>query len=256
MKEWALGCTEAANKKSTQDTRRIEMPRSYYFKPILAGAALAAIVLAGIMISSVPGKAESDDNERKIQMGFAIAPVTLHYSGKNYAEVGLGSYLVNAVGGCNDCHSSPSYASGGSPYLGQPKQFNNTTYLGGGGTPFGPVFIPRNLTPDKTGRPEGGASFGEFISVIRTGIDPDHAHPTFGPYLQVMPWPVYQSMTDSDLRAIYEYLSAIPCVEGDPGLPNPRPIGTRCGAPGSDHDKSDHDRRDSDDRGRRDSDRH
>ena len=32
----------------------------------------------------------------------------------------------------------------------------------------------------------------------------------------------------ADLRAIYEYLGTIPCVEGDPGLPNPRPIGTRC----------------------------
>jgi len=43
-----------------------------------------------------------------------------------------------------------------------------------------------------------------------------------------MPWPAYQDMSENDLRAIYEYLSAIPCVEGDPGLPNPRPIGTRC----------------------------
>jgi len=28
-----------------------------------------------------------------------------------------------------------------------------------------------------------------------------------------MPWPVYQSMTDRDLKAIYEYLSAIPHAE-------------------------------------------
>jgi len=41
-------------------------------------------------------------------------------------------------------------------------------------------------------------------------------------------WPAFQDMTDHDLLAIYEYLSAIPCIEGDPGLPNPRPIGTRC----------------------------
>jgi cytochrome c553 len=34
-----------------------------------------------------------------------------------------------------------------------------------------------------------------------------------------MPWPVYQSLSDNDLRAIYEYLSAIPCVEGGPGSP-------------------------------------
>jgi hypothetical protein len=63
---------------------------------------------------------------------------------------------------------------------------------------------------------------------MRTGIDPDQAHPQFGPFLQVMPWPAFQDMTDKDLHAIYEYLSAIPCLEGDPGLPNPRPIGTRC----------------------------
>jgi hypothetical protein len=30
--------------------------------------------------------------------------------------------------------------------------------------------------------------------------------------LHVMPWPVYQGMTDGDLRAIYEFLSAIPAI--------------------------------------------
>ena len=48
-------------------------------------------------------------------------------------------------------------------------------------------------------------TFDQFKLVIRTGIDLDKAHPQFGPLLQV-----YQSMTDQDLRAIYEYLSAIP----------------------------------------------
>jgi hypothetical protein len=90
------------------------------------------------------------------------------------------------------------------------------------------IILPRNLTPDKTGRPEGGASFEEFLNTLRTGIDPDHAHPQFGLFLQVMPWPTFHNMTDQSIRAMYEYLSAIPCIEGDPGLPNPRPIGTRC----------------------------
>jgi hypothetical protein len=27
-----------------------------------------------------------------------------------------------------------------------------------------------------------------------------------------MPWPAYREMTDRDLRAIYEYLGAIPCL--------------------------------------------
>jgi hypothetical protein len=44
--------------------------------------------------------------------------------------------------------------------------------------------------------------------VIGTGEDPDNP----GQLLQVMPWPVYQTMTDSDLRAIYEYLLAVPPI--------------------------------------------
>jgi hypothetical protein len=38
--------------------------------------------------------------------------------------------------------------------------------------------------------------------------------------LQVMPWPVYGKMSDRDLRAIYEYLRAIPSL---PDNPNPGP---------------------------------
>jgi hypothetical protein len=204
------------------------MKQREYIRSIGTAAALVGLTLGGVLLTSTHGKADDNDNESKIQKGFAIAPVELDLKGKNRAQVGLGSYLVNAVGGCNDCHSNPPYAAGHDPYNGEPKQFNKTTYLGGGGAPFGPVFIPRNLTPDKTGRPEGGATFSEFREILRTGVDPDKAHPQTGPFLQVMPWPVYQSLTDNDLRAIYEYLSAIPCVEGDPGLPNPRPIGTRC----------------------------
>ena len=90
--------------------------------------------------------------------------------------------------------------------------------------------MSRNLTPDKTGRLEGGAPFGEFLEIMRHGTDFEHLHPNCsatittncltppfnGDVLQVMPWPAFQDMTDHDLRAIYEYLSAIPCIEGPP----------------------------------------
>ena len=197
-------------------------------------AAAIAAFLAVTLTHSPRGKAAGgvDDSESKIQRGFAIAPVHLNLAGKNRAQVGMGSYLVNAVADCNGCHfatvspSSP-FVPGGDPYQGQPKQVDPAGYLAGGTPLFGP-FLPRNLTPDKTGRPEGGATYEEFRGIMRTGIDPDHAHPQFGPFLQVMSWPAFQDMTENDLRAIYEYLSAIPCIEGDPGLPDPRPIGTRC----------------------------
>jgi hypothetical protein len=30
-----------------------------------------------------------------------------------------------------------------------------------------------------------------------------------------MPWPNFQNLTDHDIRAIYEYLKAIPCIQGN-----------------------------------------
>jgi hypothetical protein len=200
----------------------------------LGTAVLIAAVLALALVHSPKGKAAGgDDSESKVRRGLAIAPVPLNLAGKNRALVGLGSYIVNASGDCNGCHhatlsdSSP-FAPNHDPFQGQPKQVEQAGYLAGGTQLFGPFFIPRNLTPDKTGRPEGGATYEEFRAIMRTGVDPDQAHPQFGPLLQVMPWPNFQDMTENDLRAIYEYLSAIPCLEGDPGLPDPRPIDTRC----------------------------
>jgi hypothetical protein len=111
--------------------------------------------------------------------------VPLDLAGKNRRLVGLGSYLVNAVGDCNGCHSDGTqteYAKGGNPYFGQkPAIVNPKTYLGGGRDfgqfpgpgPF-PHIISRNLTPDKTGRAEGGNTFAQFKAIIRTGIDTDN----------------------------------------------------------------------------------
>lgn len=224
-------------------------------------AAIVAIILAGMLISSPRVRANDDDDDRdrndsrvrahdddddrdrndsRIEQGFDIAPVPLNLAGKNRTLVGLGSYLVNAVGDCNGCHNpgpgANEFAPGGNPFLGQPKKINPATYLGGG-RDFGSLvagsahIISRNLTPDKTGRPEGGHTFAEFHQIMRTGVDLDHLHPTCpvgtintncvpppfdGALLQVMPWFAHQGMTDHDLWAIYEYLSAIPCIEGPP----------------------------------------
>ncbi len=165
------------------------------FKVVGATAAFAGVVLAGMFLTSPRGRAQDrgDGADSRIEQGFDIA----------------------------------------------------ATYLGGG-RDFGPFPGPgpfphifsRNLTPDKTGRPEGGHSFAEFAQIIRTGVDMDHRHPTCtgaptgsclpppfdGTRLQIMPWPTYEQMTDHDLRAIYEYLSAIPCIDtivpGQPQLRN------------------------------------
>jgi hypothetical protein len=156
-----------------------------------------------------PGLATSEI--ARVLQGFRITPVHLDLRGKDFVFVGLGSYLVNAAGGCNDCHTNPPYAAGGNPFMGQPKRVNAANYLAGG-TPFGQV-TSRNITPDPTtGRP-ANLTYNQFRATIRTGVDQKHLHPELSPLLQVMPWPVYQDLTERDLRAIYEYLRAIPHAE-------------------------------------------
>jgi hypothetical protein len=164
---------------------------------------------------------EDQDTASRVQAGFDYAKsqgITLNLTGKNRSLVGTGSYLVNAVGGCNDCHTAPPYTQDPFAALGAPKQINVDCYLAGG-TAFGPpgpgTPVSRDLTPFEDGKP-AGLTFDQFVHVIRTGEDPDNP----GTVLQVMPWPVYQSMTDRDLRAIYEYLSSIPAI----------PVNT-CGVP-------------------------
>jgi hypothetical protein len=158
------------------------------------------------------------DDGARIQVGFAYAHdqgITLNLKRRNKALVGLGSYLVNAVGGCNDCHTAPPYTKDPEAFLGAPKQINNACYLAGG-TPFGPGIVSRDITPWEDGKP-AGLTFAQFKHVIRTGEDPDNP----GQVLHVMPWPVYQAMTNTDLRAIYEYLSAIPAIPANTcGVPS------------------------------------
>jgi hypothetical protein len=152
-----------------------------------------------------------DTEAARIFRGYQITPVPLHLRGLNRDLVGLGSYIVNAQGGCNDCHTNPSYAAGGDPYMGQPKKINAEHFLAGGQA-FGP-FTSRNITPQGSKNLPAGLTFPQFKAVMRTGVDPDQEHPQLGPLLQVMPWAAYQSMSDRDLQAIYEYLRAIPHAE-------------------------------------------
>jgi hypothetical protein len=171
---------------------------------IAAVGILLIVALVGLSEAQRPGS-----EEERIQQGFRIAPVPLRF-GRNARElVGLGSYIVNAQSGCNDCHTNPPYAPGGDPFEGEPEHINTEHYLAGGRA-FGPI-VSANITPDASGRP-AGLTFGEFLELMHTGHDPDEGDEI----LQVMPWPVYGKMTRHDLRAVYEYLSAIPHAEPGP----------------------------------------
>ena len=195
----------------------------------------------------------AQDEKLAIQIGYKVAPFTLNTTGLDPDLVGLGSYIVNVTGDCNGCHSAgpqSEFTKNGNPYT-RPApngpylgvtQVNTATYLGGGRdfggfpAPNSPLhIISRNLTPDASGKPEGH-TLEEFITILRTGVDMDQPprHPNCtgaptssctpfpfdGSKLQIMRWPNFQNMTDRQLTAVYQYLSAIPCIQGaDPNEP-------------------------------------
>jgi hypothetical protein len=196
---------------------RNQTRRSIMVRWMMLAAILAALVSTPL-VTARGNEGDRDEQEHggdgRVELGLAISPVPMNLEDHDKELVGLGSYLVNAVAGCTDCHTHPNFAPGGNPFRGQPKKINAAQFLAGG-RQFGP-FTSRNLTPEAPfGRP-AGLTYDMFVQVMRQGKDFDNAHPQFGPLLQVMPWPGFQSMTDQDLRAIYEYLSSIPHAEAGP----------------------------------------
>jgi hypothetical protein len=173
--------------------------RKFLFTTVLVGA--------GILFTVVAITAQGVS---RIQRGAELAPVPLDMEGLNPALVREGSYIVNAQGGCNDCHTVPSYAAGGNPFAGEPELINAPCYLAGGAV-FGP-FVSRNITPRANGLP-ANRTLEQFKQLMREGTDFAGGAT---PILQVMPWPVYGKMSDRELEAIYEFLRAIPTI-------NPRP---------------------------------
>ena len=127
--------------------------------------ALIALVSTGIIgaVVALPAQGASE-----IKRGAEVAPIPLNMKGLNPALVREGSFIVNAQGGCNDCHTVPQYAPGGNPFFGQPEIVNEPCYLAGGGV-FGP-FVSRNITPRADGRP-AGRTLDEFKQLMRIGTD-------------------------------------------------------------------------------------
>jgi len=187
------------------------------WKLLLLGLATCACLVVLNDRSSAQGPAAGDDDATRIRIGFAVAPVPLSLRHKDPDLVGLGSYIVNTQAFCNDCHTNPPWAAGHDPTSGQePAKMNADAYLAGG-VNFGPV-TSRNITPDENGLP-AGLTFQQFLNLMHVGLDPDNLHPQISPYLIIMPWPQLGKMTQHDLAAVYEYLSAIPSLPSAPGTP-------------------------------------
>jgi hypothetical protein len=89
----------------------------------------------------------------------------------------------------------------------------NTAWSG----PWG-VSFTTNLTPD---RATGIGTWTEatFVSAIRNGKHLGAGRDILPP----MPWKMYASLTDADLRAVYAYLRTIPAISNR--VPDPIPPG-------------------------------
>jgi hypothetical protein len=144
----------------------------------------------------------------RAKVGLDISPVPVNLTGlgaDGVEKIGYGSYLVNSIGHCNDCHQSPDappkYMAGGTKFD-----------LGSGHAVYA-----RNLTP-------GGVNLTEaqFVEALQTGKDFGNS----GQVLVVMPWPYYRWAATSDLKAMYAYLQAIPAVSNPVGADSKGSLGT------------------------------
>lgn len=141
-----------------------------------------------------------------------IAAVVARLRPAEQQQVGRGSYLMNAIAACGDCHTSgdgSEHFSG--PFLPGTVDINTAAYLAGG-VDIGRLvglgrLLARNLTPE----PGTGLLLSEeqFVQTLQFGAD--FRRP--GGSLRVLPhFPTEYHMTLDDLQAMYAYLRVIPPV--------------------------------------------
>ncbi len=150
-----------------------------------------------------------------------------------------GKYLVNTLGGCNDCHS-PKVMTAMGPVpdttrllSGSPGPITSTDFdpkivaqgqwivsrgdLTAWIGPWG-ISYTANLTPDKeTGL--GNWTVDRFIKALRTGKHLGEGRPILPP----MPWQGIGQTNDRDLKDIFAYLQSLKPINNkvtDPGTPD------------------------------------
>jgi len=142
------------------------------------------------------------------------------------SPVERGKYLVNTVGGCNDCHTPWKMGPQGpepdmtrmlsghpaempmppAPKLSMPWMAAAGATMTAWAGPWG-VSYTANLTPDSTGL--GTWDETVFMLAIRNGKHIGNGRPILPP----MPWQNFAKMTDDDLKAIFAYLKTIPPIK-------------------------------------------
>jgi mono/diheme cytochrome c family protein len=185
-----------------------EMPYRYFSG--LSTAELRSIVK---YLRSIPAVSHSLPHMANYVPGNYPPTIAMDSIGltKSSIVVRRGEYLVR-LGGCETCHTPT----------------NEKGFIRGlefaGGTVFrhdSQADASSNLTPDLSGI--GSYHWQRFERVLRTGRDGTRT------INSAMPWYFYRNLTDSDLKAIFAYLMALPPVQhkvDNSATPTPCP---KCG---------------------------
>lgn len=108
------------------------------------------------------------------------------------ALVARGEYLVNNIGGCNDCHT-PMTPEG--PDLAHALQGSTLMFAPTIPIPWAPV------APSIAGLPAGYTE-AQFVTFLQTGVKPDGSHP-------LPPMPAFR-LNEEDARAMAAYIATVP----------------------------------------------
>jgi mono/diheme cytochrome c family protein len=111
-----------------------------------------------------------------------------------------GEYLATALASCDSCHTKRNLLTGA---------YETPRFSGGMTFPFDEerVIVTPNLTPAKAGRITGWTE-EQFVGRFGVGMGIKGTH---------MPWRQYQTLTETDVRAIYRFLRTLEPIEQDPG---------------------------------------
>ncbi len=115
-----------------------------------------------------------------------------------------GSYLVNSLGACSNCHTPRNPPPAGGPNLDK--------RLSGGFQVFNEPFFTvkgSNVTPDKDSG-IGAWSDADIKRALTEGVRPSGV-----PLAMVMPYSFLRVLTPNDLDAVVAYLKSIPAVRNE-----------------------------------------
>jgi mono/diheme cytochrome c family protein len=124
---------------------------------------------------------------------------------KTPERLARGSYLMEHVAVCTDCHSERDFSRFSGPMVEGTRGKGGMKFGRDLGLP-GEIVAP-NITPYKL----GSWSDGEIVRAITSGVTPEGRA-----LFPLMSYPSYAQMCDEDLKSVVSYLRSFAPIENDP----------------------------------------